>query len=75
MILFNSDTISAPPNHRYIATIYYRLDINYVKHTRVVFLFMEWLGAIAGIEKFLLKWVTFIFGGFIQYNAAIEIMN
>ena len=36
---------------------------------------MDWLGAIGGIEKLLLKWLTFIFGGFIQYNAAIEIIN
>ena len=36
---------------------------------------MDWLGAIAGIEKFLLKWLTFVFGGFLQYNAAIEIIN
>jgi hypothetical protein len=46
-----------------------------LNHKRTVFGIMDWLGAIAGIEKFLLKWVTFVFGGFIQYNAAIEIMN
>ena len=36
---------------------------------------MDWLGAIAGIEEFLLTWLTFVFGGFLQYNAAIEIIN
>ena len=75
LVFFNGDTLAAPEMSKFIATIYYRIDIDQVKHTRVVFLFMDWLGAIAGIEKFLLKWFTFIFGGFIQYNAAIEIIN
>lgn len=36
---------------------------------------MDWLGAIAGIEKFLLKWLTLAFGGWLHYNAGIEIIN
>jgi ABC-type Zn2+ transport system substrate-binding protein/surface adhesin len=36
---------------------------------------MDWLGAIAGIEKFLLKWITVVFGGWLHYNAGIEIIN
>jgi len=36
---------------------------------------MDWLGAIAGIERFLLKWVVLAFGGYIQFNAAIELIN
>jgi hypothetical protein len=36
---------------------------------------MDWLGAIAGIEKFLLKWITLAFGGYLHYNAGIEIIN
>lgn len=75
IVFFNSDTMTNRPQHKYIASIYYRIDIDEVKHSRAVFEFMNWLGAIAGIEKFLMKWMTFIFGGFIQYNAAIEIIN
>jgi len=73
--IFNHDIIETDLNNKFIATMYYRIDIDQVLHNRNVFVFMDWLGAIAGIEKFLLKWLTFIFGGFIQYNAAIEIIN
>jgi len=65
LVLFNSDTMPTELNNKFIATMYYRIDIDQVAHKRNVFVFMDWLGAIAGIEKFLLKWLTFIFGGFI----------
>ena len=63
--LFSSDTMPTKQNNKYIATMYYRLDIDQVYHNRNVFVFMDWLGAIAGINAFLLKWSTFIFGGII----------
>jgi hypothetical protein len=75
VITYNFDTINSPHNHNYLAEIYFRVDVNEIIHSRVVFKFMDWLGSIAGIEKFLLKWITFVFGGYINYNASIEIIN
>lgn len=72
---FSSDTFLGPSENPVLAQIYFRMEVSQYVHKRVVYGFMDWLGSIAGIEKFLLKWITFIFGGFIQYNAAIEIIN
>ena len=51
------------------------MDVDEVIHYRKVYDFGAWLASIAGIEKLLLKWITFVVGGFIQYNAGIEIIN
>lgn len=72
---FNQDVIPAHPQHPLLAQIYWRIDVNELLHERVVFQFKDWLASIAGIEKFLLKYLTMVFGGFINYNAAIEIIN
>ena len=41
------------------------MDVDQIYHSRVVFLFKDWLAAIAGIEKFLLTWVVYFVGGYI----------
>jgi len=75
VVFYNNDPMKALPEHNYMANIYFRFDIDKVQHFRTVYKIMDWLGSIAGIEKFLLKWLTFVFGGFLQYNASIEIIN
>ena len=65
LVNFNVDTAPSPLDYDICGSMYYRIDIDQVYSSRVVFQFMDWLGAIAGIEKFLLKWVTFVFGGYI----------
>ena len=75
LVFFNSDSVPSHSGNKHLAKMYYRIDSDQNNHYRTVFKFMDWLGAIAGIEKFLLKWLTFIFGGFLNYNATIEIIN
>lgn len=65
----------SPKGHKYLANIKFRIDSNEVYHSRTVFGFKDFLGAVSGIEFFLLRWLTVIFGGFINYNASIEVLN
>lgn len=46
---FNNDIIPSHDKHLYLATVYWRIDVNEVFHERQVFVFKDWLGSIAGI--------------------------
>lgn len=65
VVKFNDYHYSMPKPHKYLAEIFFRIDVNEVIHYRTVYSLGSWLGAIAGIERLLLKWVTFLFGGFL----------
>ena len=56
---------SLPKEHKYLAEIFFRIDVNEVIHLRKVYSFGDWLASVAGIERLLLKWITFVIGGWI----------
>ena len=58
-----------------IAEFYFRLDVDKIKHSRIVFGFMDWLGAIGGVERALLKIIGFFIGGYISFHSNIEMIN
>ena len=62
---FNDYHFYLPGDHKYLAEIFFRIDVNEVYHYRKVYDFGSWLASIAGIEKLLLKWITFVFGGYL----------
>ena len=79
---FNSDTVEVksddPDIHmpsKAIAEFYFRLDVDKIKHSRIVFGFMDWLGAIGGVERALLKIIGFFIGGYISFHSNIEMIN
>jgi len=53
--------------------MYFRIDINELKHERFVFDYMDWLGVIGGMTEFLTRIATFILGGYLSFNQYIEI--
>ena len=55
--------------------MFFRIDVDTITHKRVVFTFMNWLGAIGGVEKLMLKIILFFIGGFTTFNSTIEIVN
>jgi len=61
---FNSDPLKVHTDHKVVAKMFFRIDVDKVIHTRKVFKFMDWLGAIGGIEKLLLKFTIVLLGGF-----------
>lgn len=75
VVTYNNYQYALPGDHKYLAEVFFRIDVNEIIHFRKVYDFGSWLASIAGIEKLLLKWITFFFGGFLQYNATIEIIN
>ena len=54
-----------------VAEMYFRLSVNEVQHQRIVFKMMDWLGAIGGVEKILMKFIVFFLGGFAQFNSTL----
>lgn len=75
IVFFNVDRLPAASHYRRLASIYFRIDGNERNHQRVVFGIKDWLASIAGIEKLLLKYIAIVFGGYINFNATIEIIN
>ena len=72
---FSSDTLSVGTDHGTVAEMYFRVSVDYVQHSRVVYKFMDWLGAIGGVEKILMKFLCFMIGGYASFNSAIVTIN
>ena len=65
---YNTDTMDVPDTVDNIAEMYFRIDVDAFTHKRTVFTFMNWLGAIGGVEKVLLKIILFFFGGYSMFS-------
>jgi hypothetical protein len=55
--------------------MYFRISVDSMIHSRIVYKLMDWLGALGGVEKILMKVFTILFGGFVQFNSAIVTFN
>lgn len=64
-LIYSSDTLTVSENHMEIAMMYFRISTDLVVHKRVVFGFMDWLGALGGIDVILFNMFTFAVGGFL----------
>lgn len=65
LTFFSSDTLPVALDFPRVAEMYFRLSIEKVEHQRVVYKFMDWLGAMGGVEKILMKLLTVVIGGYI----------
>jgi len=50
---YSNDKIAVDLDHTAIAEYYFRIDVNEIRHTRIVFEFMDWLGSIGGVSEIL----------------------
>lgn len=73
--VYNSDTYKVDEHHPVIAEMYFRIDVDAYVHSRAVFTFMNWLGAIGGVDKVLMLMVGTVIGGYSQFNATLQIIN
>ena len=48
--------------------MFFRIDVNELKHERFAFDFMDWLGVIGGMTELLIRVATFILGGYLSFN-------
>ena len=58
-----------------ISESYFRISVDYITHARTVYKLMDWLGAMGGVEKILMKFITLAIGGYAQFNSAIVTIN
>jgi len=72
---FSSDEIEVGTDFMTVAEMYFRVKTDTIKHRRKVFSIMDWLGAIGGIEQFLIDMLLFAFGGYCHFNSVIETVN
>ena len=68
IIKYNTDTMEVDDSKTDIALMYFRIDVDRIIHKRNVFTFMNWLGAIGGVEKVLLKIILFFYGGYSVFS-------
>ena len=64
VFLFNSDTLHVGEDYMSIAEMYFRLSVDKVEHTRIVYKFMDWLGALGGVGDIMMMMITFLIGGY-----------
>ena len=72
---FSSDEIEVGTDFNTIAEMYFRVKTDTILHRRKVFSMMNWFGAVAGIEQFLLELMLLFFGGYASFNSMIETVN
>lgn len=58
---FNSDTLTVDEDFPIIAEMIVRMHVDAIKHSRIVYQFMDWLGSLGGIGSLLTK----ILGSFV----------
>ena len=72
---FSSDTLTVGRDHTTVAEMYFRVSVDQTVHSRTVYKFMDWLGALGGVEKILMKIIMLVAGGFVKFNSAIIVSN
>ena len=61
-------------DYKMLAQLFIRLDVEEIIHTREVFSFMDFLGDLGGVTEILTKTSSFLIGGFLAWNAGLEMM-
>jgi len=54
--------------------MFFRIDVEEVIHKRYVFDFTDFLGSVGGIVEILTRSASFVLGGYLAWNSAIETM-
>ena len=55
ILMFNADIITVGDDFMSINEFWFRMNIDKIEHKRVVFGFMEWLGALGGVGGILMS--------------------
>jgi hypothetical protein len=69
-MLYNSDCYFVDESKREIAEMYYRLEVDSVLHSRVVFSSMDFIGSLGGVSDFVLMMAGWVYGGYAAFHSA-----
>ena len=72
---FNSDIFNVNSDFDTLARVYFRLDPTQINHTRFEYDIAAFLGDVGGIYELLFLIAFLIMGGFMAFNASMEIMK
>jgi len=53
--------------------MYFRIDIDEIRHTRIVYEFMDWLGSIGGVAEILFHISYLFLGSWLSFNSILEV--
>jgi hypothetical protein len=48
-VFYSSDVLDVPPGNTLMVEFYFRLDVDQIEHSRVVFSFMDFIGSLGGV--------------------------
>ena len=74
IVTYNRDTVDVRHDYTKLAYMYFRIDVDEVVHTRQVYEFSDFLGDVGGITGVLTETTVFVIGGFLAWNAGLEMM-
>jgi len=55
--------------------MYYRLEVDEVEHTRILFEVMDFLGAVGGVFESLSHSAALLMGAYLAFNSDLEIIH
>ena len=64
-----------PDGANLLTNFYFRLDVNQVVHSRVVFSFMDFVGSLGGVPGFLLQVGGWVVGSYSAFYASISTVS
>jgi hypothetical protein len=53
-VFYNSDTFEVPYENDLVAEMYFRLEVDEIKHGKQVFTSMDFIGSLGGVSEFML---------------------
>ena len=74
---YNSDTFeTAPPGmENYIAEMYFRLEVDQLTHSRVVYHFMDFIGDLGGVPAIMLQLCGWVVGSYAAFHASFATIS
>ena len=61
MLLYSCDVLTVADNYMKVSEIWIRINTDKIEHKRVVFGFMDWLGALGGVGEIIIVFFSSIF--------------
>lgn len=69
-MFYNSDTFTVSEEETRLAEMYFRLEVDIISHSRVVFSSMDFIGSLGGVSGFVMDMAGWFYGGYAAFHSA-----
>ena len=58
-----------------LCELYFKMDVDEVIHSRVVYKLMDWLGDLGGVGDVIMLFASILFSGYFEFHSGIETLT